>query len=156
MFIVNLFASGQGEQPSCRLILKFKNNIFCNNLNYSRNATGNLNVDSVSQKFNAIKTEVFRFGKNGIHCFYVLTFPYGSNILGIREAYYKTGEIEYAESDPIGSGGGYRPILQMTNFMAGNGDLKMMGRFHFLLRRQGLILKWKTHGALSKGIAKLL
>ncbi|MBX7204372.1 MAG: S8 family serine peptidase [Bacteroidia bacterium] len=156
MFIVNLFASGQGEQPSCRLILKFKNNIFCNNLNYSRNATGNLNVDSVSQKFNAIKTEVFRFGKNGIHCFYVLTFPYGSNILGIREAYYKTGEIEYAESDPIGSGGGIQTNSPNDQFYGRQWGLKNDGTFSLSASKAGADIEMENAWSIEQGDSEIV
>ncbi len=89
-----------------QIIIKLKSKILLNKSLYNHEITGNNKVDSITQKFNPIKIKKQTIGKKNKQHIFIITFPIGTNVQQVIDEYYNTGEIEYAEPDYKGSGGG--------------------------------------------------
>ncbi|MBI1221609.1 MAG: S8 family serine peptidase [Bacteroidetes bacterium] len=63
-------------------------------------------LDSVTQKYHAVKITKLSSGIKSKQYIYVIQFPEGMSIQQIIDDYYETELIEYVEPDYIGSGGG--------------------------------------------------
>jgi thermitase len=133
-FIIILFSSiatfGQTPDQTDQIILKLKNEdtslgkSFCNQKNI-----GNNKVDSITQKYNAVKIKKLSTGKKSKHHIYIIKFPQGTNIQQVIGEYYQTGEIEYAEPDHKGSGGGTKSITPNDQYYVRQWGLKNDGTF---------------------------
>ena len=99
-------ASVKKPENTKQIILKLKNKILLNKSFYTQEITGNNKVDSITQKFNPIKIKKQSLGKKSKQHIFIITFPIGTNVQQVIDEYYNTGEIEYAEPDYKGSGGG--------------------------------------------------
>ncbi len=130
LLAINVLVSGQNIENNVRIIVKLKEGSDHpgKSLN-EKNITGNIKVDSVNQKFNAIKIRKQPLAKKNKSCLYIIHFPDGTNIQEIINEYEKTGEIEYAEPDFKGSGGGTQGILPNDQYYTRQWGLNNDGSF---------------------------
>ena len=108
MLLMNSVATyGQNFNGTNRIIFKLKNE-FQDSVKSLRKqkSIGNNRIDSVTQRFHAVKVINQSTGKKSNQNIHIIQFPEGTNIQQVIDAYYKTGIIEYAEPDYVGSGGG--------------------------------------------------
>jgi thermitase len=121
---------GQNPDQTDQIILKLKTEdtslgkSFCTKKNI-----GNMKVDSISQKFNAVKIKRQSLGRKNKQHIYIIQFPQGTNIQQVIDEYYKTGEIEYAEPDNKGSGGGTQGNAPNDQYYSKQWGLKNDGTF---------------------------
>ena len=121
---------GQNPDQTDQVVLKLKkegaslNKSFCNH-----KIIGNNKLDSISKKYNAIKIKKQSTGRKSKQHIYIIRFPQGTNIQQVIDEYYKTGEIEYAEPDHKGSGGGAQSITPNDQYYFRQWGLKNDGTF---------------------------
>lgn len=121
---------GQNPDQTDQIILKLKNEAasfgksFCN-----QKIIGNNKVDSINQKFHALKIKKQSTGRKSKQHIYIIKFPQGTNIQQVIDEYYKTNEIEYAEPDHKGSGGGTQATIPNDQYYFGQWGLKNDGTF---------------------------
>ncbi len=121
---------GQTPDQTDQVVLKLKkeatslNKSFCNH-----EIIGNNKLDSVSKKYNAIIIKKQSTGRKSKQHIYIIRFPQWTNIQQVIDEYYKTGEIEYAEPDHKGSGGGTKSIIPNDQYYFRQWGLKNDGTF---------------------------
>ena len=121
---------GQNPDQTDQVVLKLKkeaaslNKSFCNH-----EIIGNNKLDSVSKKYNAIIIKKQSTGRKSKQHIYIIRFPQWTNIQQVIDEYYKTGEIEYAEPDHKGSGGGTKSIIPNDQYYFRQWGLKNDGTF---------------------------
>ena len=121
---------GQNPDQTDQVVLKLKkeatslNKSFCN-----QKIIGNNKLDSNSKKYNAIKIKKQSTGRKSKQHIYIIRFQQGTNIQQVIDEYYKTGEIEYAEPDHKGSGGGTQSITPNDQYYFRQWGLKNDGTF---------------------------
>lgn len=121
---------GQDDKKTVQIILKLKTETtsfhksFCH-----QKTTGNNKVDSIGLKFHVLKIKKQSTGRKNPQHIYIITFPQGTNIPQVIDEYYKTGEIEYAEPDHKGSGGGTQGAIPNDQYYSRQWGLKNDGTF---------------------------
>ncbi len=117
-------------QNTNQIILKLKNEDPASGKSFCNHKTiGNPKIDSISKKFNVEKIKKQSTGKRNKQHVYVIKFPQGTNIQQVIDEYYKTGEIEYAEPDYIGTGGGVQGFIPNDQYFYRQWGLKNDGTF---------------------------
>jgi subtilisin family serine protease len=118
-----------GQNPD-QIILKLKNEdaSFCKSF-CNQKIIRNNKVDSITEHFHAEIINKQSIGKKSTQYIYIIGFPQGTNIQQVIDEYYKTGEIEYAEPDHKGSGGGIQGIIPNDQYYFRQWGLKNDGTF---------------------------
>lgn len=127
IILINTIATfGQSNQ----IILKLKNEAVSSGPSaHSLKNSGCNKLDSIAQKFQVVTTKKQSMGKKSKQHIYVLRFPEGTNIQQVIKEYYNTGEIEYAEPDYKGSGGGTQVVSPNDQYYYRQWGLKNNGTF---------------------------
>lgn len=121
---------GQNAEQTDQIILKLKNEVADSGRSLCKQKTiGSDKIDSVNQLFDVVKIKKQSTGKKSKNHIYIIRFPKGTNIQQIIDEYYKTGEVEYAEPDYKGSGGGEQGIVPNDQYYYKQWSLKNDGTF---------------------------
>jgi thermitase len=96
-----------GQNPETdQVIIKLKNDV-----GISSKAVSDDKIDMINEKHQAIQIKRQSLGRKSNQYIYIIRFPGGADIQQIIDDYYQTGEIEYAEPDHRGSGGGAAGVI---------------------------------------------
>lgn len=143
---------GQNPDSTSQIILKLKNEdasfgkSFCNQKNIRNNK-----VDSITQKFHALKIKKQSTGRKSKQHIYIIKFPQGTNIQQVIDEYYKTGEIEYAEPDHKGSGGGTLGVIPNDQYYFRQWGLKNDGTFSLSPSMAGADIDMENAWSIEQG-----
>lgn len=131
-FFILCISSAFSEKPiqTDRIIVKFKSEPK-NGFDASRVLTGNNKIDSINSIFDAKSIHKIKPGKKLQNDIYIIKFDEKADLKKIIEEYYKTNEIEYAEPDFIGSGGGQMGIIPNDQFYFRQWSLNNDGTFQY-------------------------
>lgn len=105
-------ANANANYATTRIIIKFKQVVQFPNQDNNQNyfVTGINGIDALNEKYNCIRFEKLGKGKKQINNpLYVIHFKSDINIEEAVNNYQLTGELEYAEPDYKGEGGGVIP-----------------------------------------------
>jgi subtilisin family serine protease len=140
-----------------QIILKLKNlhSSYSESQN-GQNFFGNSRIDSVTQKFGAIKINVQPMGRKSRQKLYIIRFPDGTNVREVIDAYYKTGEIEYAEPDHIGLGGGLSGTVPNDPHYSKQWGLKNDGTFSILPSTVGADIDMENAWGIEQGDSNII
>jgi subtilisin family serine protease len=161
MLAIILFSSiasfGQNSKQTDRIILKIKNEIADPGKSRSKqNLIGNIRIDNVTQKFNAIKINRQSIGKKSNAHIYVIQFPQGTDLKQVIDEYYKTGETVYAETDFVGSGGGTQGIVPNDQYYYLQWGLKNDGTFPYSPSIAGADIDMENGWSLEQGDSTII
>lgn len=134
--------------PANRLILKFKNTPAAAP---EAGRTGHERIDEQQRRFNPLKTERFRAGKDGDQFFYVITFPEGTDLKAVAEADLRTGALEFAEPDGIGSCAGVQGVTPNDPNFYRQWSLKNNGTFSLSPAVAGADIEMENAWAIEQG-----
>lgn len=124
LFATTLFGQTAGQTD--QVILKFKHEPVNSN---DRHITGNNKIDAVSAMHNALSVKKQALGRHSGQSIYVIRFPEETDIQRVIAAYTDTDELEYAEPDFIGSGGGVQGITPNDQYYFRQWGLHNTGTF---------------------------
>jgi len=108
-------------------------------------------VDVVTQQFHALRITQQSTGIKSKQVFYVISFPAGTNIQEVIEAYYQTGEIDYAEPDYIGSSAGVKADVPNDTYYSRQWSLKNNGTFTATPSIPGADIDMENAWAIEQG-----
>ena len=140
-----------------QIIIKLKDGItLTNNLSETDRSLGNQKIDDLSQKFNAISIrKLYAASKSSSYTF-VIRFPQGTDIQQVINEYYRTGEIEYAEPDHIGSGGGILGFTPNDPFFHRQWGLKNDGTFSLSTSTAGADIDMENAWDIEQGDSNIV
>lgn len=119
---------GQNPEQTNQIIIKLKDDVGSKSKT-SRKVTITSKVDAVTQKFQPLKIKSQSGGRHNKQRIYIIRFQQGTDLRPIIDAYYKTGEIEYAEPDHKGAGGGEESQVPDDQYYSRQWGLKNDGTF---------------------------
>lgn len=125
----SLVVCGQVTDQSNQIILKLKNEVNDFEKLFKHKLIGNEKIDKLNLEFNANKIKRQSLGINSNQYIYVILFPNETNMQQVLDAYNNTGEVEYAEMDAIGSGGGKQEVVPNDQHYGRQWALKNDGSF---------------------------
>lgn len=148
---------GQNPDQTDQIILKLKNenSSFCKSF-FNQKIIGNNKVDSITQKFHAVKINKQSTGRKSKQHIYIIKFPQGTNIQQVIDEYYKTGEIEYAEPDHKGSGGGTQGIVPNDQYYFRQWGLKNNGTFSLSTSIAGADIDMENAWSIEQGDSNIV
>ena len=148
---------GQNSEPTEQIILKLKNEASSGNKSFCKQKIiGNNKVDSITQKFLAVKIKKQSTGRKSKQHIYIIKFPQWINIQQVIDEYYKTGEIEYAEPDQKGSGGGTQGIIPDDQYYFMQWGLKNDGTFAFYPSVAGADIDMENAWSIEQGDSNIV
>lgn len=112
-------------QPN-KIILKLKKEVY---IDLNNNSFTSKKIEVLNKKFKVKHIKKQRLGIKGTEFIYVLEYPLDINLSELLNAYYATGEIEYAEPDYIGLIQGSDTISPNDSFYFSQWGLKNDGSF---------------------------
>jgi thermitase len=124
-----LLAIAGKSNPTNRIILKLKKEIPLGKSLFYYEVFENEKLYNVSDKFHFIKIEKYSLGKKSKQHIFVAHFPICIKLQEVINAYYATGEIEYAEPDFIGSTAGFQSAVPNDQNYYRQWGLKNNGTF---------------------------
>jgi thermitase len=124
-----LLAIAGKSNPTNRIILKLKKEIPLGKSLFYYEVFENEKLYNVSDKFHFIKIEKYSLGKKSKQHIFVAHFPICIKLQEVINAYYATGEIEYAEPDFIGSTAGFQSVVPNDQNYYRQWGLKNNGTF---------------------------
>jgi thermitase len=142
----------QNDEQTKQIILKLKKEsaTFDKSLS-NRKSVKNNTIDFVSLKYNALEIKKQSTGRKNKRHIYIIKFPPGTNIQQVIDEYYKTGEIEYAEPDHKGTGGGVRVVIPTDEYYARQWGLKNDGTFSLSTSLSGADIDMEKAWDIQKG-----
>ena len=123
----NLHAQQQAP-PTDQIILKLKKEPSKKLLCKPR-GTGNRKVDAISEKYKVLLVKKVAMGRQSGAFMYVLKCPKGTDIQELIQACLRSGEVEFAEPDGIGQGGGAQGLVPDDPFYKRQWGLNNNGTF---------------------------
>jgi hypothetical protein len=115
LFAISLAAFGQHPSESLegKIIMMLKNKTAFSDsgkvdVQYK---TGNVKIDEINRLHQSKSVTKQQLGRKTNKFIYIIQFPPGTNLKPIIDAYYETGEIEYAEPDYVGTLGGAQEVV---------------------------------------------
>lgn len=157
LLFTSFFAFGQNSEQADQIILKLKNEIVNTDKSFCRHQTiGNSKIDSVTQKYHAVKIKKQTTGRKSNQHIYIIRFPQGTNIQQVIDEYYKTGEIEYAEPDFKGSGGGTQGIIPNDQYYFRQWGLKNDGTFSLSPSTSGADIDMENAWGIEQGDSNIV
>jgi subtilisin family serine protease len=114
-FAISVAAFGQQHSESLegKIILMLKNNTtFSDSIEVDvEYKTGNVKIDEINRLHQFTSVTKQRLGRKTNKYTYIIQFSSTTNLKPIIDAYYETGEIEYAEPDYVGTLGGVQEVI---------------------------------------------
>ena len=148
---------GQVPEQNNQIILKLKNEITGSTKSSCKQSSiGNSKVDSLNQLFHAIKIKKQSTGRKSKKYIYIIQFPEGTNIQQIIDEYYKTGEIEYAEPNNKGSGGGTQEIVPNDQYYFRQWALQNDGTFSLSPAVTGADIQMEDAWGIEQGDSNII
>ena len=148
---------GQVPEQNNQIILKLKNEITGSTKSSCKQSSiGNSKVDSLNQLFHAIKIKKQSTGRKSKKYIYIIQFPEGTNIQQIIDEYYKTGEIEYAEPNNKGSGGGTQEIVPNDQYYFRQWALQNDGTFSLSPAVNGADIQMEDAWGIEQGDSNII
>jgi subtilisin family serine protease len=143
-------SSGQETTQTTRINLKFKNHgVKSGKIQNGTSWTSDNKVSGVAQKFHVAEVETHIAGKQDLP-FYTLCFPEGTDLGLATDELLSTGEVEYAEPDYIGTGGG-QPVVPNDLYYSRQWGLKNDGSFSYSPAVAGADIKMEAAWAIETG-----
>jgi thermitase len=157
VFAAFIFSSAalfsQGLEQTKRVILQLKAEV---STPPQGKYTGNEAVDRVSQQLGIKSLSKHLAGRKSGRSFYVLQFPEGANLQEVIEAYYRTGQIAYAEPDYQGSSGGVQGIRPNDQHYARQWALRNEGTFSLSSATVGADISMENAWAIEQGDSSIV
>ena len=148
---------GQVPEQNNQIILKLKNEITGSTKSSCKQSSiGYSKVDSLNQLFHAIKIKKQLTGRKSKKYIYIIQFPEGTNIQQIIDEYYKTGEIEYAEPNNKGSGGGTQEIVPNDQYYFRQWALQNDGTFSLSPAVTGADIQMEDAWGIEQGDSNII
>lgn len=112
MALFNIMAVlGQIETQTDQIIVKLKNSDYSGDMTLlNQSIVGLDKIEEIAHNFNAQKIYKLKTSMKNIQHIFTIKFPRETNIHEVIEEFYKTGNVEYAEPDYIGIGGGLQGV----------------------------------------------
>jgi thermitase len=157
IFFMCIAVQGQNSEPTCRVILKLKNeSAYVTAQRSSQAMIGNVKIDSVAKKFMALKMRKQFIGKMFKQSIYIIQFPKEANIQHAIEEYYKTNEIEYAEPDYMGSVGGIEGVNPNDQYFYRQWGISNDGTFSLSPSVVGADIDMRNAWTISQGDSNII
>jgi subtilisin family serine protease len=157
ILISSIATFAQNLDATDQIILKLKNeDVSSGRLLCNQKIIGNNKVDSITQKFHALKIRKQSTGRKSKQHIYIIKFSQGTNIQQVINEYYKTGEIEYAEPDHKGSGGGTQGITPNDQYFSRQWGLKNDGTFSLSPSIAGADIDMDNAWTLEQGDSSII
>ena len=157
ILILSIAATGQNSGQTDQLILKLKNEIAGSGKSPGdNNSIGNNTIDNLIRRYQANDIKKQPTGKNSQQSLYVIKFPEGTNIQQLVNELNKTGEIEYAEPDYKGYGGGTTGITPNDQYYYRQWGLKNDGSFSFTPAIPGADIEMENAWAIEQGDSNIV
>jgi thermitase len=155
--ILTGFAISQNLEPVYRVIIKIKREAYSPGFSFcNKGNVGNKKIEKINKKFNALQVKKLVVGKKSEDKIFVIEFPNGTNIDQIIEEYIKTGDIEYAEPDYRGSGGGVPEITPNDSYYFRQWSLKNTGTFALSPSVAGADIKMERAWDIEEGDSSII
>ncbi len=148
---------GQNPEQTDQIIIKLKNEVAYSSGSFNRQKfIGNNKIDHVNQNFHSIEIKRQSLGIKSKQYIYIVKFPEGTNIQQIIDEYYDTGEIEYAEPDYIGYGGGTLGIIPNDEYYYKQWALKNDGSFSLSPSIEGADIDMENAWSIEQGDSNIV
>lgn len=150
----NLHAQQQ-PPPTDQIILKLKKEpskkLLC-----KHRGTGNRKVDAISEKYKVLLVKKVAMGRQSGAFMYVLKCPKGTDIQELIQAYLRSGEVEFAEPDGIGQGGGAQGLVPNDPFYKRQWGLNNNGTFSLAPALAGADVEMEKAWELETGDSSII
>ncbi|MEI6410277.1 MAG: S8 family serine peptidase [Bacteroidota bacterium] len=150
---LTIHAQAQTLKPQTRLVLQFKTTP----TSAPRAArTGNDQIDQIHARYGALQAERFQMGKGSRQYFYVVIFPETIDLQSVIQEDLKTGALEYAEPDHVGSCAGVQGLKPNDTNYAKQWSLNNNGTFSQLPAKIGADIDMENAWAIETGDASII
>jgi len=161
LFAIILLSSitifGQDSEQQDQIILELKDAII--NPEKSRSKQEfivNKRIDSITQKFGAVKIKKQLTGVKSKKHIYIIQFPKGTDINKVIDECLRTGDVEYAEPDYSGSGGGTQGITPNDQYYFRQWGLKNDGTFSLSPSVAGADIDMENAWSIEQGDSNII
>ncbi|MCX6351508.1 MAG: S8 family peptidase [Bacteroidetes bacterium] len=152
---LSIFA--QNTEVSDKIILQLKSEIGnLSETSLEQNMVGNNKIDSINLKFHSVIVKKQLVGKKTLNCIYVIQFPIKTNLQKVIDQYYRTKEVEYAEIDQIGYGGGQKSINPNDSYYKRQWALKNDGTFTLSTAKSGADINIENAWSIEQGDSNII
>lgn len=117
---------------------------------------GNILIDSISVRHKVLQVKQQSSGRKNKQMVYVITFPQDANIKQVIEEYYQSGEVEYAEPNGVGSGGGVKATAPDDQFYSRQWYTKNDGSFTLSTATIGADIQMEEAWKIEQGDSNVI